>query len=140
MPSMLAKVVLFAAGSMGPACAGPNVQQQWESARTIDRTGARVYDAECASCHGATGAGARGVPELAGSSALPLHAGERQPFRTARDLFDYTSREMPLPRKFKGSLPADDYWAVVAFLVRAKGVTLPEAGLSPANASSIRIN
>jgi mono/diheme cytochrome c family protein len=140
MRSMLPRCVLFAAGSVLAGCAGPNAQQQWERARSADSTGARVYDAECASCHGATGTGARGVPELVGPGALPLHRPKRQPFRTAQDVFDYTSREMPLPPKYKGSLAEKDYWSVVSFLVRAKGFAVPDGGLSPANARSVQIN
>ncbi|HEY8944798.1 MAG TPA: cytochrome c [Polyangiaceae bacterium] len=117
--------------------------QEWEVARAADPTGARVYDAQCAGCHGTSGEGARGIPELVGADALPLHGSKRQgatAFKTAQDVFDYTSSKMPLPRKLAGSLSESDYWAVVSFLVRAKGASLPPGGLTPDNARSIVIN
>jgi mono/diheme cytochrome c family protein len=117
--------------------------QEWALARRADPTGARVYDAHCAGCHGATGEGARGIPALVGAEALVFQRGKRQEgktFQTAQDVFDYTSTKMPLPPKRVGSLSERDYWAVVSFLLRAKGASLPPGGLTPLNARSIMVN
>ena len=142
-PSMPSKLALLAACFLS-ACAGQRaVGQQWKLARGADPTGARVYDAQCADCHGVTGEGARGIPELVGPDALLLERRKRQEgrtFQTAQDVFDYTSTKMPLPPKRVGSLDASDYWAVVSFLLRAKGTSLPPGGLAPDNARSIMIN
>jgi cytochrome c len=105
--------------------------------------GARVYDARCAGCHGSSGDGARGVPELVGPDALPLRRDRRQgskTFQTARDVFDYTSTTMPLPSKRAGSLRDHEYWAVVSFLLRAKGLRIPPGGVTPEAAQSIHVN
>jgi mono/diheme cytochrome c family protein len=143
MRSMCSKFPVLATWLLS-ACAGQRVTaQQWELARTAEPTGARVYDAQCASCHGSLGDGARGVPELVGPGALPIRRNKRQEdatFQTAQDVFEYTSTKMPLPPKRAGSLRESDYWIVVSFLIRAKGASLPPGGLAPHNARSIRIN
>jgi cytochrome c len=140
MPSKLALL----AACLLSACASQRAAgQQWKVARAADPTGARVYDAQCAGCHGATGEGARGIPELVGADALLLQRNKRQEgrtFQTAQDVLDYTSTKMPLPPKRVGSLYESDYWAVVSFLLRAKGTSLPPGGLTPDNARSIAIN
>ena len=141
---MPAKIAVIAAWVLS-ACAAPprGVRHQWELARGADPTGARVYETQCAGCHGETGEGARGIPELVGADALLPRRSKRQDgktFQTAQDVFDYTSTKMPLPPKRVGSLSERDYWAVVSFLIRAKGASLPPGGLTPENARSIMIN
>jgi mono/diheme cytochrome c family protein len=124
-----------------PACAGQRVPaEQWTLARAAEPSGAKVYDAECGSCHGVDGDGARGIPELMGQDALPLQRRGRQgavAFKTVRDVFDYTREKMPLPSKRAGTLSEREYWEVVSFLVRGRGASL---AVTPANASSIVIN
>lgn len=129
--------------------------------------GAAVYRRECASCHGERGEGLASNPAVMGSGALPMY--ERDPststnpalqdpaerqrqqnlppgadvrgaFRTAQDLHDYVSREMPLPRSKAGTLKPDDYWAVVNFLLLGHGVNVPSGGVNASNASGVPIN
>jgi cytochrome c len=78
-----------------------------------------VYDAQCARCHGATG---REGPEeaLAGgrgslATGKPVKTvGSYWPYATT--LWDYVNRGMPFDRP--GTLPADDVYAVVAYVLR----------------------
>jgi hypothetical protein len=63
----------------------------------------------------------------------------REPFRTAGDLFNYVSKNMPLPKAHAGSLSAEEYWAVVSFMLTAHGSSVPEAGVTPQNADSIAV-
>ena len=129
-------------------------------------TGAAVYRRDCASCHGERGEGLASSPAIMGSGALPLY--ERDPatstnpamqdpaerlrtqnlppgadvrgaFRTAQDLFDYVSREMPMPRSKAGTLKPEEYWAVVNYILAGHGVALPEGGVNPSNAASVAI-
>ncbi len=76
---------------------------------TVD--GRTVFVDRCARCHGAEGEGGIG-PRLIGDDRL---AG----YGTALGLFDYVSQVMPADAP--GTLPADQYWAVVAYLVRTGG-------------------
>jgi cytochrome c len=128
--------------------------------------GADVYRSQCASCHGERGEGLAQSPPVMGSGALPLY--ERDPsttsnpafqdiaeqqrkqslppgsdtrgaFRTAADLFKYTSREMPQPKSKAASLSQEDYWAVVNFLLVGHGSAVPAGGANEANAESVEI-
>ena len=127
--------------------------------------GANTFAAECARCHGQRGEGLASAPALMGPGALPEYprnsggsgdpgfidgqqlqieaqarpagAAWRDPFRNAQDLFSFTSTHMP--KQHAGEIKQGDYWAVVNFLLAAKGVTLPAGGIGPANASSIPI-
>jgi mono/diheme cytochrome c family protein len=111
----------------------------WSDTRQAVPAAARIYDRECASCHGASGDGTRGIPPLVGAGALPLERENRPAFRTARNLYDYVSTTMPLPRKKIGTLSHDQYWLIVELLVRTRGIDVPQAGLSVGNADAIEL-
>jgi len=89
---------------------------------TVER-GKTVYEAQCARCHGATGkegpeevlVGGRG--SLA--TAKPLKSvGSYWPYATT--LWDYVNRAMPFDRP--GTLPPEDVYAVVAYVLRLNEV------------------
>jgi hypothetical protein len=71
------------------------------------------------------------------AQARPAGAAWRDSFRNAQDLYNFTSQQMP--KREKGKLKPDGYWAVVNFLLAAQGAVLPAGGVGPANASSIPI-
>jgi hypothetical protein len=62
----------------------------------------------------------------------------RQPFKTAQDLYEYTRTKMPY--KHSGSLKAEEYWAVVNFMLVAQGLKVPEKGIDADNARQVVIN
>jgi hypothetical protein len=127
--------------------------------------GANIFAKECAKCHGQRGEGVGSAPDVLGPSALPEYprnavnssnpalsdpqmlqieaqarpagAAWRDPFRSAQDLFNFTSTHMPKGRA--SDLKPADHWAVVSFMLAAQGATLPAGGVGPANASSVRI-
>ncbi len=77
--------------------------------------GQKVYGAQCANCHGASGQGAK-APRVVGlkEGALPLDPPADRKYRknrfvTVSDVADFVVPNMP-PGK-GGSLPADQYWA-----------------------------
>jgi hypothetical protein len=135
-------------------------------ARANDQSkpGAAIYAKECATCHGNRGEGLAIAPALLGPGTLPDYprdrgsgdptltdpqqiqlemqsrpagAAWRDPFRNAQDLYDFTSTHMP--KGHAGELKPAEYWAVMSFLLAAQGATLPEGGITPANAKSIPI-
>jgi mono/diheme cytochrome c family protein len=116
-----------------------SVASTWPDAREAAPAAAKLYDRECASCHGTLGDGTRGVPPLVGPGALPIVRENRPALRTARDLYDYVSTTMPLPPRKIGTLSSDEYWLLVELLLRARGVDLPPSGLSVGNADTVEL-
>lgn len=101
--------------------------------------GQRLYGEHCASCHGAGGEGTSDGPRVVGldQGALPLdppsgaHLRTGQ-FRTVADVAAFAVANMP-PRR-AGSLSETEYWAILAFDLKANGVDLPQvldAALAP---------
>ncbi len=130
LPAVLA---LACGGGQGGAVA---------NARQAAPRGAKVFDKECGGCHGAEGQGVQGTPPLMGAGALPTRgaSGKLGPFHDAQQLFDYVKQEMPLPKAQVGSLSDSDYWAVVEFMIRGTGRSVPEGGLTAENAASVTLN
>ena len=115
---MLAAVLLTGCqggGAQGAASAVPD--------------GRAVYAARCAKCHGESGQGGVG-PRLVPGDRLGGHG-------TAQGLYDYLARAMP--GDAPASLPADQYWAVVNYLVVTNGFAAEGTVVGPGNASDIRL-
>lgn len=92
--------------------------------------GQTLYGANCASCHGDAGQGAKG-PRVVGiaQGALPLDPPADRKFRKTRfvtvaDVAEFTVANMPAGKG--GSLPADQYWDILAFDLHANGIDLPQ--------------
>jgi hypothetical protein len=137
------------------------------AARSGSPNGAKLFAQNCSKCHGDRGESSGNAPDVLGDGALPeypraksliadpaagdpeslrlkaqsrpLGAPSRDPFRTAQNLYDYVSKNMPLPDKLAGSLPPEDYWAIVNFMLLAHGVALPAGGVTPQNASTVKL-
>jgi cytochrome c5 len=136
-------------------------------ARSGSPKGSASFEQQCAGCHGARGESATGAPRILGEGALPEYpraknlnadpsAGDpqalklqaqsrpagapwRDPFRTARDLYNYVSKNMPPSEAQRASLSAEDYWAIVSFMLLAHGVAVPPEGVTESNASSVKL-
>jgi S-disulfanyl-L-cysteine oxidoreductase SoxD len=102
--------------------------------------GRAVYVAHCSACHGPTGtegpndvlAGGRGSL----TTARPLKtAGSFWPYATT--LWDYINRAMPFaePR----SLPADDVYAVTAYVLFLNGVVTEHQELSQSTLAQVKM-
>ncbi|SMG53355.1 c-type cytochrome [Paraburkholderia susongensis] len=97
-------------------------------------TGARLFAAKCAMCHGALGEGGLGDPLVGGrgtlASAKPKRTvGSYWPYATT--LFDYIRRAMPY--NAPESLSADDVYALSAFLLNQNGIVPAETRLDAAS-------
>lgn len=88
--------------------------------------GAELYGKHCALCHGDAGQGGKKAPPLVGKDALPLDPRKKSKrnvqFKTALDVFTWVKANMP-PKK-AGKLSDDEYVAILAFDLKANGVTL----------------
>jgi len=155
-PTLLCALFL-ASGCGGP----PGGAQPSSVADAKKRTpeGARIFERQCAACHGKHGEGVDSSPPLMGPTALPTYApgdpavsgGEaaaddetegkavRQPFRNAEDLHAYVKAWMPLPKERIGSLRDEEYWAVVNFILIANRSPVPPNGVNAGNASTVSI-
>lgn len=97
-------------------------------------TGARLFAAKCAACHGAHGEGGLGDALVGGqgtlSSAKPKRTvGSYWPYATT--LFDYIRRAMPY--NAPESLSADEVYALSAFLLNQSGIVPADARLDAAS-------
>ena len=162
--AVLAALAPVAACSVTPLGA---TEANLQAAHQKASPGAGVFRRECASCHGERGEGLASAPAVMGSGALALYerdpatstnpalqdpaerqrqqnlppgADTRGAFRTAEDVFNYVSREMPLPRSKAGTLKPEEYWAVTNYLLVGHGVVVPEGGVSASNAANVPIH
>ena len=89
--------------------------------------GARLYADKCAACHGATGEGTPAASQLIAPRTAAVRArrniSTHWPF--APPLFDYIRRTMPPNRP--GSLPDDEVYALMAYLLAENGITTANA-------------
>ena len=93
-------------------------------------TGASVYRAHCASCHGADGTGGLNDRIVGGLGSLGTAApiktvGSYWPYATT--LFDYIRRAMPY--QAPGTLSDDQLYAVTAYVLSLDGIVGPRATL-----------
>jgi cytochrome c len=100
----------------GPEAPGPGEQRL---------AGATLFEGHCAKCHGALGKGKDDAPAVVGEAALSR-------FTNAQELYDFVSKNMP--KDAPGTLKEGEYWAILAFDLRANGVDV-DGTLGPDNAS-----
>ena len=94
------------------------------------QSGAEIYAAHCAICHGAN---------LEGGAGPTLNEpGLHNRYATALDLYQNVKITMPLAGDGPGSLTDAEYLAVIAFILDARGVTYSDA-LSPATAADVSL-
>ena len=135
------------------------------AARAAFTEGADLFVEKCAGCHGSKGQGSERGPSVIGIGALPVYPADhdrstnsafsdpqtledeararpagtpsRPPFRTAADVYDFVSSEMPPDSA--GSLSDQDYWSILSFLLAAHGIDLPDRGVNANSAASIKL-
>lgn len=136
-------------------------------ARNAVPAGAALFQQRCAGCHGERGESRTGAPPVLGEGALPEYprardlntdpasgdpealklqaqsrpqgAPWRDPFRTAQNLYDFVSANMPPSEQQRAQISASDYWAIINFMLLAHGVPVPPGGVTEANAGSVKL-
>jgi S-disulfanyl-L-cysteine oxidoreductase SoxD len=93
--------------------------------------GQTLYGQHCSNCHGASGEGSAGAPKVVGlkDGALPLKPPatakfRKSEFKTVADIATFVVASMP--PKAPGSLSQEEYLAILAFDLKANGISLPE--------------
>jgi len=105
--------------------------------------GQALYGKNCASCHGANGNDGKAPPVVGlDKGALPLDPPatakfRKTQFKTVADVADFVVKSMP--PKAPGSLSADEYYAILAFDLKANGIDLGDKKLDGALASTLDI-
>jgi cytochrome c len=107
------------------------------------RAGEALYATHCASCHGPNGNDGRAPPVVGlKQGALPLEPSKKStlrktPFKTAADVVAFVVKTMP--PKAPESLSANEYYAILAFDLKANGLDLGEKKLDAALAAALDI-
>jgi cytochrome c len=143
---------MFAAGlATTVGCGGNTPQPENPSASAPAPTtfaeqvalGGKLYGASCANCHGAGGEGKK-APRVVGlkQGALSLDppAGakyRRGQFKTVADVAGFVVKSMPADNP--GSLQPEQYWAILAFDLKANGIDLGDKKLDGPLASTLTI-
>lgn len=96
--------------------------------------GQKLYGEKCAGCHGNSGEGTKDGPAVVGldKGALPLAPAatakyRKTQFKTVADIADFVVKAMP--PKAPGSLTAEEYFAILAFDLKANGIDLGDKKL-----------
>lgn len=115
-------------GEAAPAAAAPAAVAEPQTVDEQIAAGQKLYGEHCASCHGASGEGSAKAPKVVGvaQGALPLDPPpnakfRKVPFKTAADVGGWVAQNMPPGEG--GSLKEWQYWAILAFDLKANGVT-----------------
>ncbi len=89
--------------------------------------GQDVFNAACAECHG---------PDSTNLDApLLLRSNSLRRFPDAAAAYRFISTEMP--SETPGSLPPEQYWDVLAFLLTQSGISTGDVPLGPENAATV---
>src|SRR5438309_2360604 len=104
--------------------------------------GQKLYGKYCAKCHGDAGQGKKGPP-VVGKDALPLDPPatakvRKSQFHTAQDVAAFVATKMPANKP--GSLTADEYYAILAFDLKANGVDVTGKKIDPTTAAQIKLH
>lgn len=147
-------LVLFGCGGSAPPPATPGAETapaQTTAASPASpstfaaqaQVGQDLYAQNCASCHGAHGNDGKAPPVVGlDKGALPLDPPptakfRKTQFKTVGDVADFVVKTMP--PKAPGSLSADEYFAILAFDLKANGIDLGDKKLDGALAATLEI-
>jgi cytochrome c len=135
-------LLVLACGGGTPSPSTPNAAAADPFARQAT-TGAELYTKNCASCHGPHGNDGKAPPVVGlAQGALPLDPPpgakiRKTQFKTVGDVADFVAKTMP-PRA-PGSLSGDEYYAILAFDLKANGIDLGDKVLDPGLAGTLEI-
>jgi cytochrome c len=137
--------MIFAAAALAVATWGTTSRAEDKAAVGGDQAtqGGKLYAKHCAKCHGDAGQGTKKAPAVVGKDALPLDPPatakvRKTQFHTAQDVAQFVATKMPAPKP--GSLSADEYYAILAFDLKANGVDVSGKKIDPTTAAQITLH
>jgi cytochrome c len=145
MAAILFAVSASACGGAAPESAPAKAPEGPAPANFTEQValGQKEYGEHCANCHGAGGEGKK-APAVVGlkTGALPLDPPatakfRKAQFKTVADVADFVVKAMPPDAP--GSLPAEEYWAILAFDLKANGIDLGDKKLDGTLAATLTI-
>ncbi len=107
-------------------------------------SGQKLFGQYCAKCHGNAGEGTKKAPPVVGKDALPLDPPatrkvRKTQFHTAQDVAAFVAAKMPANKP--GSLTVDQYYAILAFDLKANGVdAATKEKIDPKTAAEIKLH
>ena len=124
-------------------CATMSSAENNEAGRSQADEGGKLYGQHCASCHGDAGQGTKGAPPVVGKDALPLDPPatakvRTTQFHTAQDVAQFVAANMPA--KAPGSLTTEQYYAILAFDLKANGIDVSKKRIDPTTAAEIKLH
>ena len=129
-------------GAAEPAAAPPDAAAPATFAEQVT-LGGQLYGQNCAECHGASGEGNPG-PRVVGldKGALPLDPpptakARKSQFKTVADIAAFVVSSMP--PQAPGSLKEEEYWAILAFDLKANGIDPGDKKLDAALAKTLEV-
>jgi mono/diheme cytochrome c family protein len=120
----------LAQGSIALAAVGTNSSSSGTTSQQVS-AGREVYLRECTRCHGPIDGDGITAPSLFGAEPAKKLAS----FQTSQALFTFVRFAMPQDKP--GSLPEEDYWAVLAFVLARNGFIDEDVTLGPATAEDV---
>ncbi len=131
--ALTALITLGCGGAPAPQPIGPKGSESGalapkdEDGEVQAERGARLFEQYCSECHGKHGEGTAKAPPVVGAGALPLEPRaaakvRKAQFRTALDVAQFVVKNMPADAP--GSLPESVYWDILAFDLKANGVSV----------------
>jgi cytochrome c len=106
--------------------------------------GKKVYDTQCAACHGMSLEGGQGDRLVGGRGSLAGNDASKPPTKTvesywpyATTLFDYIKRAMPLTQP--GSMANDDVYAVTAYILARAKIVPEDATLDERSLAAVKM-
>jgi S-disulfanyl-L-cysteine oxidoreductase SoxD len=149
-------IVSACGGSAPPAEAPATPEQPMAPAASVEPSaapanfteqvalGQKLYGAQCAGCHGNSGEGTKDGPAVVGldKGALPLAPAatakhRKTEFKTVADIAEFVVKTMP--PKAPGSLSAEEYYAILAFDLKANGIDLGDKKLDGELAKTLEV-
>jgi cytochrome c len=145
MPKHVTRTMIFAAAALAVATWGATSRAEDKAAVGGDQAtqGGKLYAKHCAKCHGDAGQGTKKAPAVVGKDALPLDPPatakvRKTQFHTAQDVAQFVATKMPAAKP--GSLSADEYYAILAFDLKANGVDVSGKKIDPTTAAQITLH
>jgi cytochrome c len=136
---------IFAGAAALAFCGVVGTARADKTAATEDQAteGGKLFAKHCARCHGDAGQGGKKAPPVVGKDALPLDPPKgaklrKAQFHTAQDVAEFVSTKMPANKP--GSLKPDEYYAILAFDLKANGVDVTGKKIDPASAAQIKLH